>query len=92
MTSISKLYNDLMVLINQQFNTKEEIEDIISDLSTVAVTGSYTDLSDKPNIPSKTSDLTNDTGFLTSHQSLNNYYTKSEIDDLLGDIEEDMLS
>jgi hypothetical protein len=39
-------------------------------LSTVATTGDYDDLLDKPNIPTKTSDLTNDSGFLTSHQSI----------------------
>ena len=31
-------------------------------------------------IPTKTSDLTNDSGFLTSHQSLSDYYTKEETD------------
>ena len=40
--------------------------------------GSYNDLSGKPTIPSKTSQLTNDSGFLTTHQSLSNYYNKSE--------------
>ena len=64
--------------------------------------GNYNDLSNKPTIPSKTSDLTNDSdfattgdvqtatadmatktwvgqqGYLTQHQSLSNYYTKSE--------------
>ena len=39
----------------------------VSGLSTVATSGSYNDLSNKPTIPSKTSDLTNDSGFLTSH-------------------------
>lgn len=43
-------------------------------------------------IPTKTSDLTNDSGFLTEHQSLSNYYTKSEIDNIIGYIEEDMQS
>jgi len=47
-------------------------------------------------IPTKTSELENDgdgtNPFLTEHQSLSNYYTKSEIDSLIGDIEEDMLS
>lgn len=38
----------------------------ISGLATVATTGDYDDLSDKPFIPTKTSDLTNDSGFLTS--------------------------
>src|SRR5690625_5286156 len=38
--------------------------------------GSYDDLSNKPTIPSKTSDLTNDSGYLTEHQSLD-YYAKT---------------
>ena len=37
-----------------------------SSLSTVAFSGSYNDLSSKPEIPSKTSDLTNDSNFVTS--------------------------
>ena len=32
------------------------------------------------NMPTKTSQLENDSGFLTSHQSLDNYYTKTEVD------------
>lgn len=35
-------------------------------LSTVATSGSYTDLSNKPSIPSKTSDLTNDSNFIST--------------------------
>ena len=31
-------------------------------------------------IPTKTSELNNDSGFITQHQSLANYYTKSEVD------------
>lgn len=38
----------------------------LSDLSTVATSGNYTDLINKPTIPTKTSDLTNDSGFITS--------------------------
>lgn len=34
--------------------------------ATVATSGSYTDLSDKPSIPSATSDLNNDSGFITN--------------------------
>ena len=34
-------------------------------------------------IPTKVSQLTNDKGYLTSHQSLANYYTKGETDNLL---------
>ena len=36
-----------------------------SSLASVATSGSYDDLSDKPNIPTKTSQLTNDSGFAT---------------------------
>lgn len=32
--------------------------------------GNYNDLTNKPSIPSKTSDLTNDAGYLTSHQDI----------------------
>ena len=31
-------------------------------------------------IPTKTSQLTNDSGYLTEHQSLDNYYTKTQVD------------
>lgn len=40
----------------------------VSSLATVATTGSYTDLINKPSIPSKTSDLTNDSDFQTGTQ------------------------
>lgn len=38
---------------------------------------------DKTSIPTKTSQLTNDVPFLTQHQSLESYYTKSEVDELI---------
>ena len=61
----------------------------IADLSTVATSGSYNDLTDKPIIPTKTSELTNDSGFLTNIPSeyidnteltaeLTNYLTKTD--------------
>ena len=34
----------------------------------------------RADIPTKTSELTNDSGFLTEHQSLAEYYTKTEVD------------
>ena len=37
-----------------------------ADLATVATTGDYDDLTNKPSIPTKTSDLTNDSGFITA--------------------------
>lgn len=48
----------------------------INDLSTVALTGDYDDLINKPTIPSKTSDLTNDSGFITS-SALSGYATEA---------------
>ena len=39
--------------------------------------GSYNDLLDKPIIPTKTSELINDSGFLTEHQDLSNYADKN---------------
>ena len=60
-----------------------------SDLATVATSGSYEDLSDKPTIPTvptNVSAFTNDAGYLTEHQSLANYYTKTETDALIPDV------
>ena len=57
-------------------NRVKAVEDSYSSLATVATTGSYNDLTDKPNvalkseIPTKTSQLTNDSGFLTEHQDI----------------------
>ena len=58
----------------------------ISSLATVATSGSYNDLSDKPvipTVPTNVSAFTNDAGYLTEHQSLSNYYNKSQTDNLL---------
>lgn len=41
------------------------------NLHKVAKTGAYNDLNDKPTIPTKTSQLTNDSGFLTSSSNIN---------------------
>ena len=54
-----------------------------ADLATVATSGSYNDLSNKPTIPTvptNVSAFTNDAGYLTQHQSLSDYYTKTESD------------
>lgn len=52
-----------------------------SDLSSVATSGSYTDLSNKPTIPTKTSDLTNDSNFVPS-SSLATVATSGSYNDL----------
>ena len=36
-------------------------------------------------MPTKTSDLVNDSGYLTAHQSLSNYYTKQQTDDIISE-------
>lgn len=46
-----------------------------AELATVATSGSYNDLNDKPTIPTKTSELTNDSNFATTSQ-VNAKYTK----------------
>lgn len=43
-----------------------KIKKFFSDLKTVAFSGSYNDLSDKPTIPTNTNQLTNGAGFITS--------------------------
>ena len=71
------------------YYNKTEINNLLSakvnssDLSTVATSGSYNDLSNKPTIPTKTSDLTNDSNFISSSDLSNNYYNKTQTDNLL---------
>ena len=47
-------------------NTIKDNATVLNSLSKVAKTGSYIDLIDKPIIPTKTSELTNDSGYTTS--------------------------
>lgn len=61
-----------------EVNAQEEISGTVS-LHKVSKTGNYNDLLNKPNIPSKTSDLTNDSGYITNTvDNLTNYYKKAE--------------
>lgn len=62
----TKNYISAQLLGYSQTGHTHSASDITSGLSTVATSGSYNDLSNKPTIPSKTSDLTNDSGFITS--------------------------
>ena len=54
-----------------------------SDLSTVATTGSYTDLTNKPTIPTKVSELQNDSGYVAG-SSLATVATTGSYSDLTG--------
>lgn len=56
-----------------------KIKKWFSDLKTVAFSGSYNDLSNKPDIPTKTSDLTNDSEFLTAIPE--EYITDTELNE-----------
>lgn len=62
-----------------------------SDLSNVATSGSYNDLTDKPTIPTiptNVSAFTNDANYITNSVSdLTNYYNKTYIDETVGNIE-----
>jgi len=65
-------------------HTKNQITDFPS-LATVATSGSYTDLSNKPTIPSNNNQLTNGAGYITSSGSCN-YANSAGKADYLGDI------
>lgn len=55
-----------------------KIKKWFSDLKTIAFTGSYNDLSNRPSIPKKTSELTNDSNFLTAIPD--EYVTDTELE------------
>ena len=52
--------DSLVIMIDQEYIPYK------SDLAAVATSGDYDDLTNKPTIPTKTSDLTNDSGFITA--------------------------
>ena len=61
----NKSSSDLGVADETHSHTTSDITDFPS-LATVATTGDYDDLTDKPTIPTKVSDLNNDSGFITT--------------------------
>ena len=71
-----------------QFPTRTEVQNAIATLrnalAAVATSGSYNDLIDKPAIPTKTSELTNDS--LPSMQTLAAYLTIQSFQDQMSDI------
>ena len=85
-TDIVTSYNDLTdkPTLNTNVSTSQPVSE--SELITgemvlhkISKTGDYNDLLNKPTIPTKTSDLTNDSGFVdNSVSNLTNYYLKSE--------------
>ena len=90
---------DIDTLDLSGYYDKTEVDDLLDDkadtssLANVAFSGSYTDLINKPTIPTKTSDLQNDSGFITNTvNNLTNYYlktetyNKTEVDNLISQI------
>ena len=55
---------------------------MITGLANVATSGSYNDLNNKPFIPTKTSDLTNDSNFLTQHQDISGKANLSDLSEI----------
>lgn len=72
----NKSASDLSLASASHSHTKSDISDFPS-LATVATTGDYDDLSDKPYIPTKTSDLTNDSGFITGYTETDPVFSAS---------------
>lgn len=83
LTDINTKYNNINNAIDTIEDTIDTIESTIDNLANVATTGSYTDLS---NTPTNVSSFNNDAGYLTQHQSLANYYSKTEVDNILDDV------
>ncbi len=94
-TKTSDLTNDSNFISNSDLSgsyyNKSQTDNLLSlkvnknDLSTVATSGQYSNLSGLPSIPSKTSDLTNDSNFVSSSDLSTNFYSKTQTDTLLGD-------
>ena len=105
---LTDIFNPNNYYTKSQVDTALSAKADASSLATVATSGSYNDLTNKPTIPAaqvnadwdassgvaqilnkptiptvptNVSAFTNDAGYLTQHQSLANYYTKSESDD-----------
>ena len=76
-TTTSELTNDSGYITSSDIPTTMAWTKITGKptFATVATSGSYNDLSDKPTIPTKTSDITNDSGFITSADIPTNYVT-----------------
>lgn len=67
-------------------NAQTAVTNLSNSLATVATSGSYNDLSNKPTIPTKTSDLTNDSNFVSdaSYVHTDNNFTSTEKSKLSG--------
>ena len=64
--------------LERLIQTQEYINRIASLVEIPQPISDYNNLNNKPYIQEKVSDLINDAGYITQHQSLENYYTKQE--------------
>ena len=75
--------------LSENYYNKTQTDNLLSskvntnDLSQVATSGQYSDLSGLPSIPSKTSDFTNDSNFVSSSDLSESCYNKIQIDNFL---------
>ena len=90
-TQTSAEWGNITGTLSDQTDLKNALDDKAdaSSLSSVATSGSYTDLSDKPSIPTNTSDLTNNSGFIDKDvNNLTNYDTSTTVDTKISNSEE----
>ena len=90
-TQTSAEWGNITGTLSDQTDLKNVLDDKAdaSSLSSVATSGSYTDLSDKPSIPTKVSDLNNDSGFIDKDvNNLTNYDTSTTVDTKISNSEE----
>ena len=70
------------VVVNEEISARiTALRDVNTALETKA------EKSEIPTVPTNVSAFSNDAGYLTQHQSLDGYYTKTEVDAMVGDIE-----
>lgn len=79
--------SDVPEQVNSDWNSNSGKSQILNrpNLSTVATSGSYNDLSDKPTIPvvpTNVSAFNNDSGYVTSTTLQSDYYSKGTIDSM----------
>lgn len=82
-TSFDDIYNEINKTSDIVYGFDKRIyaiEDELNTLSGSVVDNYYTKTEVDGKIPTSTSQLTNDSGYLTEHQSLTEYYTKSQCD------------
>ena len=76
----SATWGSITGTLNNQTDLKNALDAKANnaELATVAKTGAYSDLSGKPTVPTKVSDLTNDSGFQTATQLSNAITTHNQ--------------